>query len=194
MVIWKNVSLGIALFVVIVVLAVGVSTRFDYSLVADEPDDPYLFVEDFLDQWAPALGAAGTLIVAVLAYVSVLETRRDRESERQHVVRALHDEMLSNIVDIQLLRKQMLEPGRSGEHRSLDTAVFRDMSRSGQLYWLRSLRMRVLAVYKVIGQYNEDAGHRSEHGALLNELAGTLEALVGALETRFSFLRRSGVC
>ncbi len=72
----KHILIGVGIFLLLVFLALGISTRFEFSTIVDEPNDPYQFIEDFFDQWSPALSAAGAVIVAVIALVAIYEGRR----------------------------------------------------------------------------------------------------------------------
>jgi DNA-binding transcriptional regulator of glucitol operon len=83
----KYVFIAIGAFVAIVIVAVGVSARFSLSNITA---DPYQFITDFFNQWSPALGAAGTLIVATLALLAYWQSRR---SERV----ALYRQYLSQV-------------------------------------------------------------------------------------------------
>lgn len=93
----EYVFVAIDAFLLIVLLAVGASARFSFSNIMA---NPYQFIEDFFEQWSPALSAAGTVIVAALALISLYESRRSQEKERGRAIHALHDEIHSNLTDI----------------------------------------------------------------------------------------------
>lgn len=69
----KYLFIAIGVFLIVVIVMVGISTRFNLSNVTA---DPYAFIEDFFTRWSPALSAVGTLIVAILALLAISEGRR----------------------------------------------------------------------------------------------------------------------
>lgn len=71
----KYLYIGIGIFIVIVLLAVGITSEFKPSNITG---NFYAFVEKFFSQWSPALAAAGTLIVAVVAFMTIYENRRSQ--------------------------------------------------------------------------------------------------------------------
>lgn len=71
----KYLYVGIGVFLFIVFLAVCVTAEFKLSVITS---DVYAFVEDFFNRWSPALAAAGTVIVAILTFIAIYESRRTR--------------------------------------------------------------------------------------------------------------------
>ena len=198
----KYVSVAIGVFFLIVFLAVAVSARFSLSNIMA---NPYQFIEDFFEQWSPALSAAGTIIVAALAFLSLYENRRSQERERESAIHALHDEIRSNLTDISRLSSQISDRISEVEKLPLealpsdldydmpfhpiDTAVFDNMKNAGQLHWLQNIRMEIVTCYKAIQTYNRDAGFKPHHPDLLTGLDETLKEALSDLETNFKFLR-----
>jgi len=194
----KYVSIGIGVFILIVLLAIGISAKFTFSNITS---NPYMFIENFFSQWSSALSAAGTLIVALLAVWAIYESHRSQERERERAIHALHDEIHWNISDVITLRFQISEWSKKLEEFStvitenapfqpIDTAVFDSMKNSGQLHWLREMRMDIVFCYKLIRMYNQDAGFEPRQVELLANLQETLDKAIRALEGSFTFLPR----
>jgi hypothetical protein len=199
----KYVFVAIGAFFLIVLLTVGVSARFSLSNIVA---NPYQFIEDFFEQWSPALSAAGTIIVAALALLSLHESRRSQERERERAIHALHDEIHSNLTDIITLRYQISDritkveklplesfPSDLDYHmpfHPIDTAVFDSMRNAGQLHWLGHIRMDIVTCYKAIQTYNRDAGFKPHHLDLLATLYEVLRKALSDIETNFKFLPR----
>jgi len=192
----KYLSIAIGAFLVIVILAVGISAKFSLSSITA---NPYQFIEDFFDQWSPALGAAGTVILAVLVLWTMYDNRRSQEREKERAIHALHDEIHSNLTDIVRLRfrisekvKQETDTGliftQDQPFQLIDTAVFDSMKNGGQLHWLRDIRMHVVFCYKLIKQYNQDAAFKPYHLELLATAYEGLEKATRELEKNFDFL------
>ena len=75
----KYIWVPIILFLIIVFLAVGVSTEFKFEI-----KKPYEFIRDFFDRWSSALTAAGTMILAVGVYITWYKNSNEkRENVRQ---------------------------------------------------------------------------------------------------------------
>jgi len=194
----KYVFVGIGIFFVIVLLAVCISARFSLTNITA---DPYKFIEGFFDRWSPALAAAGTIIVAVLAGLSFYESRRSEERDREQAIHALHDEIHSNLTDIIGLRFRISEQLRvMDEHRVVDpesmpfqlvdTAVFDSMKNHGQLHWLQEMRMNVIFCYKVIQGYNQAGVFKPHHLDILATINDCMKEAIRALEAKFKFLPR----
>jgi hypothetical protein len=74
----KNFILaGIIVFFVFAFLAFAVSIKFDFSQVVNHP---YTTVNTYFAQWSTALGAAGSIIIAVLAYTAIDQGHRNQQS------------------------------------------------------------------------------------------------------------------
>ncbi len=69
----KYLFIAIGTFLAIIIVAFGISARFDFSNIAIAP---YQFIEDFFINWSPALSAVATFIVAILAFLAIYEGRR----------------------------------------------------------------------------------------------------------------------
>ena len=64
----KYVFIATGTFVATVIVAVGITARFNLSNIIAAP---YQFIEDFFINWSPALSAFGTIIVAILAFLAI---------------------------------------------------------------------------------------------------------------------------
>lgn len=194
----KVVIIAVAAFVVIVVLAIGLSARFSLSNIVD---DPYAFIEKFFSQWSLALSAAGTIILALSVFSFIYENRRREERENRQAIHALHDEILWNLNNVVMLRFRISEyiryinehnttPSVPGPFELLETRVFDDMRSRGQLYLLEDLRMHILPGYKLIRDYNMDNHYKLHHLELLKNIHEGFERNIRALEAKFDFLPR----
>lgn len=192
----KYLFIAIGVFLAIVALAVGVSARFDLSNITA---DPYGFIENFFNQWSPALGAASTIILVVTVFWTIYESRRSRDREKGQVIHALHDEIHSNLTDIIRLRFQISERVRKDDDimvrldevlpfQLIDTSVFDSMKNGGQLHWLEDIRMHIIFCYKLIKQYNQDATFQPYHLELLANIYDGLDKTLRELEAKFKFL------
>lgn len=192
----KYLSIAIGAFLVIVILTIGISAKFSLLNITA---NPYQFIEDFFNQWSPALGAASTVILAVLVLWTMYDNRRSQEREKERAIHALHDEIHSNLIDIIRLRfrisekvKQETDTGliftQDQPFQVIDTAVFDSMKNGGQLHWLRDIRMHVIFCYKLIKQYNQDAAFKPYHLELLATAYEGLGKATRDLEKNFNFL------
>lgn len=192
----KYIFIAIGVFVAIVVLAIGISARFSLSNITA---DPYAFIENFFSQWSPALAAASTIIVAVMVFWTIYNSRRGQEKEKQRVIHALHDELSSNMSDIIVLRFRISEKFRKIEEshiidtkdapfQPIDTTVFDTMKNAGQLQWLQDRHLHIIFCYKLIKRYNIDGCFRPSHLDLLEQVSERLINLIRDLEANFKFL------
>lgn len=196
----KNVAIiaGSA-FVVIVILAIGVSTKFSLSNIVA---DPYAFIEKFFTQWSLALSAAGTLILALSVFSFIYENRRREEKVKQQAIHALHEEIHWNLRPVITLRFDISErirhmeehstipAGSKAPYQTLETRVFDDMRSHGQLHWLEELRMDIIFCYSLIDIYNREKGFKPKHLKLLTTLHERLMKVIKSLEAKFKFLPR----
>lgn len=195
----KAVIIAITAFVIIVVLAIGLSARFSFSNIVD---DPYTFIEKFFSQWSLALSAAGTIILAISVFAFIYENRRREEQEKQQTIHAIHNEIHWNLRPIITLRfgisewqKRVKEPTTVSTatkvlFQPIQTRVFDDMRSRGQLHWLEELRMDVVFCYSLIDSYNFDGQFKPSHLELLTKLHERLDKTIRALEAKFKFLPR----
>lgn len=192
----KYLCIAVGIFVAIVVLAIGISSRFSLSNITY---DPYAFIEGFFAQWSPALSAAGVLIAAGLAFWAIYEGRQSQEREREQAMHALHDEIHSNMDDIIRLHFQVSEKVRKEEESGMintadapfqviDTAVFDSMRNTGELRRLEDIRMHIIFCYKLIKMYNQNGAFKPFHLELLANIHGGLAEAIRDLETKFKFL------
>ena len=196
----KYLYTAIIAILLVLSLAVAVSARFNLSNITS---DPYEFIVNFLELWAPALSAVGTIVVAILIVLILYHVRRSQEQEKEQHIRALHDEIdinLSTIVPLRYRIDKTLEPysteirlGLSMEDRRalfehIDTAVFEDIKNSGNLHWLDFMRMEIISCYRLIRTYNLDGSFEESHPKLLNEIQKHLERSQKNLEDHFHFL------
>lgn len=192
----KIAFIAIGTFVVIVILAIGISARFVLSNITA---DPYAFIEEFFNQWSLALSAVGTIILALSVFSFVYENRRREESEKKQAIHALHDEIHWNLTHIITLRFRISERLRyMEEHRRapsepppfelIDTPVFDYMRSRGQLHWLEDIRMDVISSYKLLRDYNMDRRFKPNHLELLATLHDWFDKAIRDLEVKFRFL------
>jgi len=194
----KVIWVAIGTFLFIVALAIGFSARFSISNVTR---DPYVFIENFFNQWSPALGAAGTVILAISVFYFVYENRRIEERERKQAIHSLHDEIFWNLNNIITLRFQISErlkyimehnvaPSDPPSFELLETRVFDDMRSRGQLHLLEEIRMDIIPCYKLIRDYNLDKCFKPNHPELLATLHDWLDRGIRDIESKFAFLPR----
>jgi len=185
---------AIIAFVVMVTLAIGISARFSVSNIVSEP---YFFVEQFFNQWSPALSAFGTIILAISVFSFIYVSQRHEEREEKQAIHALHDEILWNLNNIITLRFQISEWQKHiqekhtitpGPFELLDTRVFDDLKSRGQLHLLEDIRMDTIFCYKLIRDYNMDTEFQRNHLKLLSILNDCLDQVIKNLERKFKFL------
>lgn len=192
----KYLYIGIGVFLFIVFLAAGITAEFKLSNITG---DVYGYIENFFNQWSLALGAAGTIILALSVFLFIYENRRREEREKEQAVHALHDEIHWNLRPVITLRFDISEmlryieehhttPSRPPPFELLDTRVFDDMRSRGQLHLLEDIRMDVYFSYTLIKKYNMGREYKPEHLELLTELHERLDKVIRALEAKFKFL------
>ena len=152
----KYLYIAIIVFLLLLALAIALSAEFSLSRITS---DPYGFIVSFFELWAPAVGAIGTVIVAIVIFLVLNYIRRSQVREREQSIFALHDEIdinLSIIIPLRHRIEKTLEPysteirlGLSSQDRQLlfediDTAVFDNMKTAGTLRWLGELRMEII--------------------------------------------------
>lgn len=192
----KVVWVAVVTFIIVVAFTIAFSARFNLSSITNEP---YSFFEKFFNQWSPALGAAGTLILAISVFSFIYENRHREEREDRKAIHALHDEIFWNLNNIITLRFQISEWFKYVEEHNvipyaptpfelLETRVFDDMRSQGQLHLLENIRMEVVPCYKLIRDYNLDREFKPNHVELLKTLYEWLEKGIKDLEAKFKFL------
>jgi hypothetical protein len=192
----------IAAIMVLLLLAIALSAEFSFSNITA---DPWGFFMRFMEIWAPAAGAIGTVIVALVILLVLSYIRRSQEREKEQSIYALHDEIDINLSIIKPLRHRIdntLEPysteiklGLSAQDRQLlfehiDTTVFDNMKNAGNLRWLDSTRKDIISCYTLIRRYNSDQSFQESHPPLLGKLATQLQQVQRNLEKSFDFLPR----
>ncbi len=186
--------------VLLLVLAVALSAEFSLTNITSDTSG---FILKFMEIWAPAAGAVGTVIVAVVIIFVLNYIRRSQEREKEQSIYALHDEIDINMSVIKPLRHRIentLEPysteirlGLSEQDRRLlfeniDTTVFDNMKNAGNLRWLDSTRPDIIACYTLIKRYNADQRFQESHPPLLSKLFTQLQQAQRSLEKTFDFL------
>jgi hypothetical protein len=190
----------IAVLVVLFLLAIALSAEFS---LANITADPYGFITKFLEIWAPAAGAIGTIIVAIVIIFLLSYIRQSQEKDKEQSVHALHDEIDINLSVIRTLRHRIentLEPystefrlGLTAQDRHLlfeniDTIVFDNMKNAGNLRWLSIARKDVISCYTLIKHYNSDQSFQESHPQLLSKIITQLQRAQRKLEDTFEFL------
>lgn len=196
----KYLYVIVAVIVLLLALAVAVSAEFSLTKITS---DPYGFIVRFLELWAPAVGAIGTVIVAIIIFLVLNYIRRTQEREKEQSIYALHDEIDINLSAIMPLRHRIektLEPYSTGVRLSLspqdrqllfediDTTVFDNMKNAGSLRWLDSMRMEIISCYILIKRYNRDQSFQEDHPSLLGKIHTQLNRAQKHLEETFDFL------
>ncbi len=186
--------------VLLLVLAVALSAEFSLTNITSDPSG---FILKFMEIWAPAAGAIGTVIVALVIIFVLNYIRRSQEREKEQSIYALHDEIDINMSIIKPLRHRIentLEPysteirlGLSEQDRRLlfeniDTTVFDNMKNAGNLRWLDSTRPDIISCYTLIKRYNADQRFQESHPPLLGKLYTQLQQAQRSLEKTFDFL------
>lgn len=181
-------------------LSVLISAKFNISNIIV---DPYDFINSYLRLWSPALGAAGTLFIAVLAIIILYQIRRSQEREKEYTIRALHDEIsinLSNIFPLRFRIEHSLEDysnpiddklsmdERKALFEHIDSEVFENLKNSGQLHLISDMRMEIISCYKLIREYNRDQYFKSNHSKLLAKIQKQLESALRNLEDNHTYL------
>jgi hypothetical protein len=196
----KYIYFIIIVFVLLLLLAIALSSEFSFTKITS---DPYGFFIIFLEIWAPAAGAIGTVIVAIVILFLLNYIRHSQEREKEQSIYALHDEIDINLSIIKPLRHRIentLEPystevrlGLSVQDRHLlfenfDTTVFDNMKNVGNLRWLDSTRMDIISCYTLIKRYNSDQSFQESHPPLLSKISTNLQHAQKKLEKTFIFL------
>ena len=190
----------IGVIVVLLALAVALCAEFSMTKITA---DPYGFMVRFLELWAPAVGAAATIIVAIIIILVLNYIRRTQEREKEQSIYALHDEIDINLSLVMPLRHRIektLEPysteirlGLSPQDRQLlfeniDTTVFDNMKNAGNLRWLGSMRIEIISCYTLIKRYNGNQSFQEGHPLLLSKIQTQLQRAQKNLEETFEFL------
>jgi hypothetical protein len=190
----------ITVFVLLLLLAVALSAEFSFSKITS---DPYQFVVTFLELWAPAVGAIGTIVVAIVIILVLNYIRLNQEREKEQSIYALHDEIdinLSVIVPLRHRIDETIKPysteirlGLTPEDRHMlferiDTTVFDNMKNAGNLRWLDTMRIEIISCYTLIKRYNSDQSFHEGHPPLLNQMQKQLQHTQRNLEKTFRFL------
>jgi hypothetical protein len=196
----KYFYLIIGVLVVLLILAIALSAEFSLTNITSDPSG---FIIKFMEIWAPAAGAIGTIVVALVIILVLNYIRRIQEKEKEQCIYALHDEIDINLSIIKTLRHRIentLEPysteirlGLSVQDRQLlfeniDTTVFDNMKNAGNLRWLDSTRRGIISCYTLIKRYNSDQSFQETHPSLLSKLFTQLQQVQRNLEKNFDFL------
>jgi hypothetical protein len=196
----KYYYIVIAVIVLLLALAVAVSAEFSFSNITS---DPYGFINRFLELWAPAVGAIGTFIVAIVIIIILNYIRRIQDREKEQSIHALHDEININLSVIKPLRHRiestlepystearlgLLEQDRQSLFEPIDTTVFDNIKNSGNLRWLGSTRPKIISCYTLIKRYNRDQSYQESHPSLLEKIYTQLRQVQKSLEENFRFL------
>jgi hypothetical protein len=196
----KYFYIVIVVLVLLLSLAVALSANFSLAKITS---DPYGFIMKFMELWAPAVGAIGTVIVAIVIIFVLNYIRQSQEREKEQSIHALHDEININLSIIMPLRhriEETLEPysteirlGLTAQDRRLlfeniDTTVFDNMKNAGNLRWLDSMRQEIISCYTLIKRYNYDQSFQESHPLLLSEINSQLQQAQRNLEEAFHFL------
>jgi uncharacterized membrane protein len=190
----------IAALAALFLLAIALSAKFSLTSITA---DPYGFMTKFLEIWAPAAGAIGTIIVAIVIIFLLSYIRQTQEKDREQSIHALHDEIDINLSVIKTLRHRIentLEPydmefrlGLTAQDRHLlfeniDTIVFDNMKNAGNLRWLNTARKDVISCYTLIKHYNSDQSFQESHPQLLSKIITQLQRAQRKIEDTFEFL------
>ena len=196
----KYYYIAIAVIVLLLALAVAVSAEFRFSNITS---DPYGFIVKFLELWAPAVGAIGTIIVAIVIIIVLNYIRRSQDREKEQSIHALHDEININLSIIKPLRHRiettlepystearlgLLEQDRQSLFETIDTTVFDNIKNSGNLRWLDSTRTNIVSCYTLIKRYNRDQYYQESHPSLLSKIYTQCHNVQKNLEDTFDFL------
>jgi membrane protein implicated in regulation of membrane protease activity len=198
----KYYYIVIAILILLILLAIAVSAEFSLNNITS---DPYGFTVRFLELWAPALGAIGTVIVAIVIIMVLNYIRRSQEREKEQLIHALHDEININLSIIKPLRHRiettlepystearlgLLEQDRQSLFEVIDTTVFDNIKNDGNLRWMDSTRTKVISCYTLIKRYNRDQYYQEGHPSLLSRISTQLQSVQKNLEETFDFLPR----
>lgn len=190
----------IAVLVLLLLLAIALSAEFSLTKITS---DPYGFFIRFMEIWAPAAGAIGTIIIAIVIIFVLSYIRQNQEKEKEQSIYALHDEIDINFSIVKPLRHRIentLEPystefslGLTAQDRHLlfeniDTTVFDNMKNVGNLRWLDTARKDIIACYTLIKRYNSDQSFQESHPQLLSKILTQLQHAQRKLEDTFEFL------
>ena len=190
----------VAVLLFLFTLSVLISAKFNISYIIV---DPYDFINSYLRLWTPALSAAGTLFIAILAIIILYQIRRSQEREKEYAIRALHDEISINLSNIFPLRFR-IEHSHAGhsdplddelpieERKALfeliDSEVFENLKNSGQLHLIGDMRMEIISCYKLIKDYNRDQYFKLNHPKVLAKIQKQLESAQRNLEDNYTYL------
>jgi len=192
----------IVIIVLILLFSLAIALSAEFSLT-NITSDPYGFTVKFLELWAPALGAIGTIIVAIVIILVLNYIRRSQEREKEQSIYALHDEININLSIIKPLRHRiettlepystearlgLLEQDRQSLFEIIDTTVFDNIKNGGNLRWLNSTRTNIISCYTLIKRYNRDQYFLESHPSLLNKIYKQLQNVQKSLEETFHFL------
>jgi hypothetical protein len=196
----KYFYIVIIIFVLLLALAIAVSAEFNLTNITS---DAYEFIIKFLELWAPAVGAIGTVIVAIVIIFVLNYIRQSQEREKEQAIQALHDEVNINMSIIKPLlhriektlepysteaRLGLLAQDRQSLFENIDTTVFDNIKNGGNLRWLNSTRHDVISCYTLIKRYNRDQSFQESHPNLLGKIHKQLQHVQRTLEETFGFL------
>jgi uncharacterized membrane protein len=185
-------------FVILVIFAALITLKFNLSSM-----DIYTFIDSYFGQWSEALVAFGTMLLALVTFLTIRESRfkeqLEKETERQQSIMALYDELHYNLgrlngtisddeIDSRIETSKGVVSWNSVKELKLSTETFDGLLSSGQLYLLGEIRIDVIMWYQFAKDYNRNAYDPIAVEYMIDDLHNNLEELIIELESQFKFL------